>query len=283
MKAFHWLCTTIVIMTLTSCGARTTPPPNMPASVTAIAMAVIATITAQAPTATSIPTDTPTPTSTSTPSPSPTNTPLPTFTWTPTSTATPRPTETPTPTVTPTHTPSPSYTPSPSRMPSTIRRSPTATAGPTTTLAKIEYLNPHYECQKRIWYWDSKPIWGYRSFQVDMFITNLSRDQTIERWWKPTRWIITNGVQERVDTESWMWVGRDRSKYVQPAILPGEAKGWTWLVFPLERDEWIKAIEYDLWGHTYRQEFDIGPYRNNHNYQDCGEYPPDHPRSDLQK
>ena len=34
--------------------------------------------------------------------------------------------------------------------------------------------------------------------------------------------------------------------------------------------EWVKAVEYDHNGQTYRQEFDLGPYGNAYNYVGCG-------------
>ena len=88
--------------------------------------------------------------------------------------------------------------------------------------------------------------------------------------WKPTRWIITDGVNEMVNDQMWQWIDRRSGAYAQPAIYPGQSVGWTWIAMPVGRNEWVKAVEYEYKGHLYRKEFDLGPFGNAYNYKLCG-------------
>lgn len=114
-----WPCVMIglAIFLLSGCGVA--PTPDLEATVTQIAANILATQTAEAPTATLTPTSTHTPTPTLTPTntPTPTHTPTNTPRPTPTATATPTPTHTPEPTTT-TDTPVPA-TPTPTTPPPT--------------------------------------------------------------------------------------------------------------------------------------------------------------------
>jgi hypothetical protein len=69
----------------------------------------------------------------------------------------------------------------------------------------------------------------------------------------------------------WQWVSRRTGFYEQPTIEKGASAGWTFMAFPIDRNQWVKAVEFEWKGHLYRQEFDLGPFRNAYNYQDCGE------------
>jgi len=133
---------------------------------------------------------------------------------------------------------------------------------------QVSFQNPHYECQQREW-GSNPPIWGYRSFQVDMYIKN-NGTEPVEPPWRPSRWIITDGQNDYVNDIIWQWVSRRTGFYKQPIIHPGESAGWTFLCFPIERNQWVKAVEFDYKGQHYHQTFDLGPYNNNYNYQDCG-------------
>lgn len=142
---------------------------------------------------------------------------------------------------------------------------------------QVSFLNPHYECQQREWRYtgdDGKlhPIWGYRSFQVDMYIRNNGSEE-VKPPWQPTRWIITDGVHEYVNDIMWQWVSR-KGFYKQPVIHPGESAGWTFLAFPIARNQWVKAVEFWWNGQEYYKTFDLGPYHNAYNYKDCGEPAP---------
>jgi uncharacterized protein YraI len=130
---------------------------------------------------------------------------------------------------------------------------------------QVEFKNPHYECQQKEW----NGQWGYRSFQADLYIKN-NGTVPVEPPWKPSRWIITDGKSERESKTMWQWVSRRTGFYKQPTIHPGESAGWTFLAFPIDRNEWVKAAEFEWNGQIYRQEFDLGPFNNNYNYQDCG-------------
>jgi hypothetical protein len=102
-----------------------------------------------------------------------------------------------------------------------------------------------------------------------MYIKN-NGTEPVEPPWRPSRWIITDGQNDYVNDIMWQWVSRRTGFYKQPTINPGESAGWTFLCFPIERDQWVKAVEFDYKGQHYRQTFDLGPYNNNYNYQDCG-------------
>ncbi len=137
------------------------------------------------------------------------------------------------------------------------------------------FLNPHYNCEQGEYEFEEtrgivEKIWAYRSFQVDMYITNNGADP-IEPTWHPTRWILTNGANEMVNDRMWQWISRYSGKYAQPTIFPGQKAGWTWVVMPVGPGEWVKAVEYAYNGQLYRQEFDLGPYGNAYNYVDCGQ------------
>lgn len=136
---------------------------------------------------------------------------------------------------------------------------------------EVAYLNLHYECQRTEWQ-DLVRVWGYRSFQADLYIKNNSSGP-VQPPWSPARWIITDGANERVSELIWEWGHVQTGLYDQPSIAPGQSAGWTFMAFPIERDEWVKAVEFEWQGQRYRTEFDLGPYGNAHNYLDCGDYP----------
>ena len=139
---------------------------------------------------------------------------------------------------------------------------------------EVSFINPHYDCmQGELSYWgdDGKehPIWGYRYFQVDMFIKNNGSEPVVPPW-RVTRWIITDGVTDSVSGLVWQWTGRS-GFYAQPTIQPGQSAGWTFIGFPIDRHQWMKAVEFVWNGQVYRQEFDLGQFGNAHNYKDCGD------------
>lgn len=147
---------------------------------------------------------------------------------------------------------------------------------------EVTWINPHYECEQREWTYRGDlrglpgvqiPLWGYRQFQIDMFIKNNS-DASIPAPWHPTRWIITNGREDSILDLWWVWTDEGGQHIAQGPIPPGQTAGWTFMAFPLDRDQWVKAVEYIWNGHTYRHELDLGPLRNNDNYKDCGEPAP---------
>ena len=157
---------------------------------------------------------------------------------------------------------------------------PAAVAKPATDMRNllVSFINPHYECQQGEWEFrgDLRGIpgarfilWGYRSFQVDLWIKNLG-NAPVTPPWQPKRWIITNGFAESMSDLTWQW-GTTGSLYNQPTIQPGQSAGWTFLAFPLDRDQWVKAVEFVWNGQVYRQEFDLGSFGNAYNYKDCGD------------
>ena len=137
----------------------------------------------------------------------------------------------------------------------------------------MTYQDFHYECQKISW----GSVWGYRSFQTLMVLTNNS-DKNVEAPWKPNRWIVANyrnPQEERVSPIAWEWVSR-KGFYPEPLIAPGGTARWTYLAFPLDRWEYVKAVEFDRWDHTYRFELPRPAYGGEYNMWDCGEYPGAH-------
>lgn len=237
----------LCIFLLLACGPR---GPSEEEIATQVAEQVAAQLTALAPSATAIPTNTPTPTSTPTPEP------------------------TSTPTITPTAIP-----PTPTPVPPTRTATPVPATPTPEALFKAEFTNALYHCVVGCWGGPGRKVYGYRGFQVDLVVTNLTSDRTIVGWekkgdyyhWGPTKWIITDGTSTREDTRWWEWVGYDRKFFEQPTIGPGETQAGTFLVFPIGHYEWVKVIEFELWGQLYRQEFDLGPLRNSYDYRDCGE------------
>ena len=144
---------------------------------------------------------------------------------------------------------------------------------------EVTFINPHYECEQREWTYRGDmrgmpgvqiTLWGYRQFQIDMFIKN-NTDAPIPTPWHPTRWIITNGRDDSVLDLWWTW-GSAQGQWIQQGpIPPGQTAGWTFMAFPLDRDQWVKAVEYIRNGQVYRYTPDLGPLRNNFNFKDCGD------------
>ncbi|MGI6208265.1 MAG: LysM peptidoglycan-binding domain-containing protein [Anaerolineae bacterium] len=173
--------------------------------------------------------------------------------------------------------PAPEPTATPASLPTPAIPGPIAapTPAPGGGQVHVEFSSPHYECQMRCLDPDN-PVWSYRSFQVLMTIINTTTDSTIEPPWKPSRWIITDGANTRTDDLVFVWYAPVGQPYRQPSIPPGGASEWTFIYPTLAESEWVSAVEFDLWGHTYRQEIGIGPTGRAYNYKPfCGLMPPD--------
>jgi hypothetical protein len=224
-----------------------------------------------APTPTAVPTYTPAPTYT----PYPTLTPLPTYT--------PQPTLTPYPTLTPV----PSLTPTPTRTPAPTVPPPTATPA---HLLGVEFDTIHYNCQKKCiadrgTNWDPG-FWAYayRTFHVNVRVTNLTKDRTVTARWGPY-FIVTDGVNEWRRTDYWYWYWEKISGVPwvtgvnwlltlsgpQPDVPPGGVVNFTFTHFIPRPGLWVKAVGMELWGENYRQELDLNDAKANGNYVDCGE------------
>jgi len=73
-----------------------------------------------------------------------------------------------------------------------------------------------------------------------------------------------------------VWYGPGGQAYAQPPIPAGGAAEWTFVYPNVAEPEWIAAVEFELWGRTYRQDLDIGPAKTKHNYSAvCGTIPLD--------
>ena len=140
----------------------------------------------------------------------------------------------------------------------------------------MTFTDPMYQCKMRCV--GREPIWSYRSFQVKMILINNSPDKSVDWDWKPQRWFITDGTNTRINEGSWEWVSRANNwePYPKPVIAPGGAAEWTFVTMPIGEREWVSAVEFEAWGHVYRQEFDLGPTGTAYDYKPfCGLVPPD--------
>lgn len=182
-------------------------------------------------------------------------------------TATPLPTVTGTPTSEPTPTPTIEIvmTLQPSRVP--VRLKPTAP--PTEELA-VQFRDPHYECVRGCIGSGESALWTYRWFQVKLGIRNLATDKAVDWNWVPSRWFITDGYNVHVETKGYEW-GDGSTRFEKPVLRPGATAEWTFILAPINRDEWVCAVEFEAWGQLYRTEFDLGPYGNAYDYEDCGD------------
>jgi hypothetical protein len=109
-------------------------------------------------------------------------------------------------------------------------------------------------------------------------IKNVSQDKTLEPPWEPSRWIITDGVTKRADERMWQFGQRIKrgevELYDQPAIAPNAIVEWTFVAYPLQENEWMDHVEWELFGQSYSSSvFDPGEFRNNHNFQPCPQSP----------
>lgn len=244
--------------TLTA-AAPLVPSPDLVATHVVAMRSAAGTLTAEAPT----------PTTTATPSPAPTATPA------PSDTPTQEPTETPTATATPV----PIATATRQALPAPTSQ-PVVTSAPTAALAlAVSYRDFHYECQKTLWQPkdEPKPVFGYRSFQALMEIRNNST-LMVDSPWKPTRWIVAHWRrpdETRILDRVWEWVARGKD-WQEPPIAPGGVGRWTYIAFPLERWEYVKAAEFDWNGQTYRFEFPRPEFAGVYNFVDCSDYPGAH-------
>ena len=225
--------------------------------------------------------------------PSPTPTVVPTYTPAPTYTPYPTPTPLPTYTPQPTLTPYPTVTPVPSAT-ATLTRTPAPTvAPPTATPARsldVEFNSVQYNCQRRCLAdrgdnWDPGHwAYAYRTFHVNLRVTNLSKDRTLTAPWGPY-FIVTDGVNEwkRTDYWYWMWDKGQPSWWAnsgvwlftlsgpQPEVPPGGVVNFTFTHFVPRPGLWVKAVGMEAWGQTYTRALDLEDAKANGNYVDCGE------------
>jgi len=272
----------IVTLSLTACTVATVPTPapaetvDTEATMAQMVAYVLATITAQAPTATLTPRATPTPLPTNTP----TMTAVPTFTAT---TAAGEPEATATSIPTATSTAAPTTAAAGSTVAPTVRPvAPTATPAEVATVAadelSFDYKDIFYACELRCL--GDPPVWTYRTFQIKVVITNISADQTVDWAWAPSRWIITDGNNTRIEPRTWEY-GPDGEirlgqSYTKPNLGPGESVEWTFVAASVLEPEWVAAVEWDAWGRTYRHEFSLGTMHNAYKYEAfCGLTPVD--------
>ncbi|MFO7633647.1 MAG: SH3 domain-containing protein, partial [Caldilinea sp.] len=140
---------------------------------------------------------------------------------------------------------------------------------------EVSFTNPHYKCMQSAYSFENiagevlRP-WVYRSFQVGMSIRNLNTAPVLPIY-KPSRWIVTDGVYEFVETVSWQATGSGPAEDRQRILYYDDAASMTWYMVSLERDQWVRAIEFEWNGQLYRTEFDPAQAQEVQNYKDCGE------------
>lgn len=112
--------------------------------------------------------------------------------------------------------------------------------------------------------------WVYRSFRVTLSIENLNTTPVLPVY-RPTRWIITDGLVDFVETTSW------RAKDSRPAAerqsilyYQDVSRPETWYLLSLEREQWVKAVEFEWNGEVHRVEYTLEEAKNQQNYRDCG-------------
>jgi len=140
---------------------------------------------------------------------------------------------------------------------------------------RVTFTSPRYQCMQTAYGFETvkgeaELPWVYRSFQVDMAIMNLNTKPILPIY-KPTRWIITDGNAERVETISWQASGSGPAAKRQQILEYDEGYTQTWYLVSLGREEWVKAVEFVWNGQIYHNDFDLNQARNDHNYKDCGE------------
>jgi hypothetical protein len=72
----------------------------------------------------------------------------------------------------------------------------------------------------------------------------------------------------------WEWVRGAQGFDAPTMIQAGQTATFTFVAFPIGRDQWVKAIEFEWEGTVYRQEFGLGPWGNSYGYRDCGDLRP---------
>jgi hypothetical protein len=140
---------------------------------------------------------------------------------------------------------------------------------------EVIFSHPRYQCLQSAFGFENiagelwRP-WVYRSFQINMSIHNLNTTP-LRPIYKPTRWIITDGVNEYVETISWQEAESGAAADRQQTLHYDDGATETWYLASLKREDWVKAVEFEWNGQVYRTEFDLTQARSEANYKDCGE------------
>ena len=225
------LCLLIIVVTLTACGGESTPTPDLEATQAAVHTAAVATLTAEAPTATDTPVDTPTPTEAPTDTPQPSETPIPT----------------------------PSNTPIPSPMPTaTHSPTPAPTSPPQVTCRPAKKGWIGFKRQKRcnartadgcgpIQIWIMKPDGSGQARMCDKgdYFWALKKDQTHPEgiWYLDVAWNQGNDIRRVFNDGREEWIIVNNRDDWDPVV---SADGW-WLAWVTNRnanDEiYIKTLD----------------------------------------
>lgn len=140
---------------------------------------------------------------------------------------------------------------------------------------EVTFSSPWYACHQSSTTF-STPFgeeilqWVYRSFHITMSIHNRNTAPVLPIY-KPTRWILTDGLSQFVETTSWVEPSlfspaeRQRILYYDDSSLPE-----TWYVLTLQREQWVQAVEFEWNNEIYRAEFSLEEAKSQQNYKDCG-------------
>jgi len=140
---------------------------------------------------------------------------------------------------------------------------------------EVTFSEPHYKCIQSIYSYEdvegeTHQLWVYRSFEVEMSIRNRNTAPVLPIY-KPTRWILSDGVTDSVETASWQPMRSGSAEARQRILYYDDKAQKTWVLASMARDQWVRAVEFEWNGQVYRVDYDFATASNSQNYRDCGE------------
>ncbi len=140
---------------------------------------------------------------------------------------------------------------------------------------EVTFSNPHYKCMQSFCSYEdiagqTHQVWVYRSFEVEMSIHNLNTRPLLPVY-APTRWILSDGVTESVQTISWQAQRSGPAQHRQRTLHYDDKAHNRWILASMEREQWVRAVEFEWNGQIYRVDYDLATARESQNYRDCGE------------
>lgn len=139
----------------------------------------------------------------------------------------------------------------------------------------VTFSNPHYKCIQSLYSYEdvegeTHQLWSYRNFAIDLSIHNLNTKPLLPVY-LPTRWILSDGDTDSVQTVSWQAMRSGAAHYNQEILHYGDMAQGSWLLASMEREQWVRAVEFEWEGQVYRVDYDLAAASNMQNYKDCGE------------
>jgi hypothetical protein len=177
----------------------------------------------------------------------------------------------------------------------------------------IDFTRIDYQCPRSAFAYEVSPgisekFDGYRLLQIDTVVTNHG-STPVEGVVKPARWIITDGTTDSVSDLVWEWGPATTTTVMRTvseggveqkvpfnvetrgivkwsdqgkptSLAPGQSVASTFIAYPLDPEQWVKGVDFELGGQTYHKSFDLGSSGTDYNYgQDCGYWAPSADRS----